>query len=414
MLPLQPLPMIERWDCHQCGVCCRGSLIPLSPEEVERIRAQKWEAREDLRGTPVVVRESPLGSSYRLAQRPDGSCIFLMADGLCRIHKEHGHDAKPLVCRMFPLQIVPRDKTAMVTLRRACPSAAMDDGRPVAEHLADARELARERKLAESPPHPPPLKSGLSRDWPVARRMLAALERLFNDQRFPPVRRVVHALTFCRLFEQARIKTFDDQRLGELFDVLEQNVAGEVGDLFSNRQPPSRAGSVLFRQTAVEVLRLHPQFAVLPSWRSRLGMIGAAWRTIRGTGPLPRLHPSLPAATFADLEQPLGLLAPEIYRPLDRLIETSAASWSYALANRGGWSIVESVRMLALTLPIGLWMLRWIAVGRNPAAADLPQMVTALDRAQGYAPLAGGRQRWRLWLLSQLGDLERLVIWYIQ
>ena len=42
-----------------------------------------------------------------------------------------------------------------------------------------------------------------------------------------------------------------------------------------------------------------------------------------------------------------------------------AVSWSYALVNRSGWSIVESLRMLALTYPMGLWLLRWRSAGRN-------------------------------------------------
>jgi hypothetical protein len=244
--------------------------------------------------------------------------------------------------------------------------------------------------------------------------MLASLERLLTDQRYPPVRRLVHSLTLCRLFEQARARSFTDQKLGELFQVLEENVAGEVGDLFAAPRAASRGGAILFRQTAAEVLRLHPRFRVQPSWRERFRLIWAAWKIVRGRGVLPRLHPDLPAATFADLEAPLGLLAPAIYQPLNRLIETSAASWSYALANRGGWSIVESVRMLALALPLGLWMLRWIAAGRAPTPDDLPEIITALDRGQGFASLAGRRQRWRLQTLARLGDLERLVVWYIQ
>ena len=77
-----------------------------------------------------------------------------------------------------------------------------------------------------------------------------------------------------------------------------------------------------------------------------------------------------------------------------------------------GWSVIESVRMLALTYPIGLWLLRWTAAGRAPVAADLPEIITALDRGQGYAPLAGGKQRRRIQVLTQLGELERLVVWY--
>src|SRR5262245_47812494 len=242
-LPIKPLPMIERWDCHQCGVCCRGSIVPLTPEEVELLQAQGWHERPDLRGTPVMVRERTQGHTHRLAQRPDGSCVFLLPDGLCRIHKELGFDAKPLICRMFPLQVVPRDNAAYVTLRRACPSAAADKGRPVTEQLDFARSLVRERKLAQESPQAPPLTRSLNRGWTAARRLLLALERLLTDQRYPPVRRLAHALTLCRLLEQAKTRVFDDAKLGDLIGVLEENVADETGELFSNRQPPSGGGA---------------------------------------------------------------------------------------------------------------------------------------------------------------------------
>jgi len=411
-LPIHALPTVERWSCHQCGICCRGSLVPLSAEDVARLNSQKWQERPEYRHQPVMVRERLLGHEHRLAQREDGSCVFLLPDGLCQIHKEFGFDAKPLVCRMFPLQIVPRDNVAYVTLRRACPSAATDRGTSVAEQLEFARRLARERHLADEAPTPPPLKPGEQRDWHSARRLLATCERLLTDERYPPVRRLVHALAFCRLLGQARTRSLDERQLGELFAVLEQNVAGEVGELFTERQRPGAAAAILFRQSAAEFVRLYPGLAARPLWRERWRLAVAAWKIVRGRGRLPRLHPSLPDATFADLEQPLFTLEPAVYQPLVRMIETTAVSWSYALANRSGWSIIESVRMLALLYPVGLWMLRWQAFGRRPTADDMPPIVTALDRGQGYAPLAGSKQRWRLQTLARLGELEWLVVWY--
>src|SRR5262245_58838153 len=149
-LPIKPLPVIERWDCHQCGACCRGTIVPLSADDLARLKAQRWEERPEFQNTPTVVREGWLGHNYRLAQRDDGRCVFLMADGACRIHKEFGADAKPLVCRMFPMQIVPRESVAYLTLRRACPSAAADQGRPVGEQMEMARALVREGQLAKA------------------------------------------------------------------------------------------------------------------------------------------------------------------------------------------------------------------------------------------------------------------------
>jgi hypothetical protein len=43
---------------------------------------------------------------------------------------------------------------------------------------------------------------------------------------------------------------------------------------------------------------------------------------------------------------------------------------------------------------------------------DVHEIITTLERAQGYAPLAGVQQRSRLQTLARLGDLSRLVIWY--
>jgi lysine-N-methylase len=411
-LPIHVLPLAERWDCHQCGVCCRGSLVPLSEEDLARLKAQGWEQHPDFRGQPVVVRQALMGHAWRLAHRPDGSCVFLLPDGLCRIHKELGFDAKPLVCRMFPLQVIPRDRAAVLTLRRACPSAAADRGRPLDAQLDVARTLARERKLAEAPPTPPPLKPGERPSWPRTRRVLECFQALLTDPRYPPIRRLVHALTVCRLLQQAKTRRLDDAALGELLSVLAQAAPDESAEWFAQRQAPTAAAQLLFRQTAAEWVRLYPGMPVTPSWFQRWQLVWAAWRFVRGRGNLPRLIPDLPPARFEQLQQPLGLLPPEVYAPLNRFLETSAASWSYALANRNGWSLIESLRMLALSYPVGLWLLRWVAVGRSPQPADLPPIITALDRGQGYGPLAGRKQRWRLAVLAQGGQLERLVVWY--
>jgi hypothetical protein len=185
-----------------------------------------------------------------------------------------------------------------------------------------------------------------------------------------------------------------------------------VGELFSERAQPGAAARVLFRQTAAEFVRLHPGLVTKPSWGERWRLATAAWAMVQGRGELPQLHPAFPKGTFEALEQPLGVLDAAIYLPLTRMIETSATSWSYALANRSGWSIVESLRMLALLYPVALWLLRWRSDGGAPRAEMMPEIITALDRGQGYAPLAGGKQRRRVQTLARLDEFERLVVWY--
>lgn len=411
-LPIKLLPVVERWDCHQCGHCCKGSVVPLSTTDVERLTAQHWEKTPEFATTPVMVRENLLGHTHKLAQRPDGSCVFLLPDGRCHIHAQLGFDAKPLVCRMFPLQIVPRDNSAVLTLRRACPSAASDLGRPLSEQLSFARELAAERKLAEQSPLAPPIKPGDLRPWKVARKVLEAVERLLTDERYPPVRRLVHATVLCRLLGQARTRPLADDKVIELVQVLGEHAAEEVGDVFTARQQPGAAARVLFRQTAAELVRLHPGYVPHNDWLTRLRLARDAWRIVRGRGTVPPLHPLFRPATFERLEAPLGVLEPAVYQPLARLIETTALSWSYALSNRSGWSIVESVGMLAMLYPLGLWLLRWRSADQQPTAELMPELITALDRGQGFAALAGAKQRRRIQVLMRMQELERLIVWY--
>ncbi len=57
-------------------------------------------------------------------------------------------------------------------------------------------------------------------------------------------------------------------------------------------------------------------------------------------------------------------------------------------------------------------MLRYFCGGREPAAEDVIDIITAIDRGQGYGALIGRQHRRRVSQLAALGELERLVIWY--
>jgi lysine-N-methylase len=404
--------MAERWDCHNCGICCYGSIVRLSEQDRQKLRQQGWDKHPDYLGTPIMVREGWFSSQYHLAQRDDGSCVFLTSDGLCRIHKEFGLEAKPLFCQMFPRQIIPLGDKAVLTIRRACPSAAQDLGRPVEEHLADVRRLADEGKLLEKGTVAPAIKRGERRSWKVALKLLRTLERLLRDERYPPVRRVVHGLVLCRLLTQARTRRLDEHKLGQLLEVLETSVPDEAAPLFAERAAPSRIGGILFRQIGLEYIRLHPQVRTQKSWAERWKLVRFGMSMVRARGKMPKLSEHLPQIAFSQLDEPLGILEPEIYRPFARYLETLGASFQYALARRAGWSIVESFQSLALTYPLGLWMLRWATAGRQPTVQDVADIIVALDRGQGYIPLCGFRQRTRLNMLANSGDLARMVIWY--
>jgi len=412
-LPIKTLSIVERWDCTSCGQCCRGAIIPLDGADLQRLRSQQWDKHPDYRGVKTIVRQGVFPRRYRLAQRDDGRCVFLTEQGRCRIHEEFGLAAKPLVCRMYPLQLVPLDDVALLTVRRSCPTAAADQGRELLAHREAVRQFVRERPQLAQTVLPPAISGNARRSWQDTRLVTGTLERLLTDSQYPLVRRMVHGLRFCDLLAQCRVVKQDRQQWSELVTLLAEGVRQEVADLFRERVAPGKAASVLFRQTVAEYLRLHPRFAVQPSWRERLRLASAALSFARGKGPVPRLHDSFPDGTFEAIEQrKLGHLGAELQQPLQRYFETVASSHQYAVLSRRGWSLIDKFRALAVAYPVALWMVRYFCGDRAPEADEIIDIITAIDRGQGWGPLVGRQHLRRVSQLAGLGELERLVIWY--
>lgn len=413
-LPIVVLDRDEKWACHRCGFCCRGSLIPLSTQDLARLKSQRWEEEPEFRNLQTTVPFGSASGSIRLAHRADGSCIFLSDEGLCRIHLKFGIEAKPTVCQTFPLQLIPHQKQVVLTLRRACPSAAADLGHSIGDQLPFIRQLVHDKQLKADSVAPPHLKPGEARDWKPVRAVLECAAQLMQDERYPPVRRIVHTLQFAGLLSKAKTSNLSDSQIGELARTLVELTPEESKPFFAERQEPKGYSKTLFRLLAIDCARLHPECGHKPKWSSRLQLINTAWRIALGRGRTPHVDKVFPTANFSELEKPFGALSPELYRPLSRFLETSSGSFLYALADRHGWSVIESIRGLALLFPVGLWLMRWRSHGREPTVQDMLNIVVALDRSQGYAPLGGSLHRGRLSTLATNEELERLVVWYAQ
>ena len=57
-------------------------------------------------------------------------------------------------------------------------------------------------------------------------------------------------------------------------------------------------------------------------------------------------------------------------------------------------------------------MLRWAKENRKPEQDDLLDVLTAIDRAQGYESLSRRQHRGTVRTIARLGELPRLVAWY--
>ena len=417
---LQPLPIVERWDCHQCGLCCRQTAIPLDANDLVRIRSQRWEEQPDFRGVQTIVKHGMIRPIYRLAKQADGACVFLTAEGRCRVHELHGSEGKPRVCQMYPLQPVSIGGKTLVTLRRSCPSAAGDQGRPVADHLAALEPLVLPLPLGEgrSEGTPPRIMRGFARPWPDVHQAAAAFQCLLTDSRYPLVRRWIHALDLCRLLEDCRLsklRAMDGKALAELIHVLERTAIRESGQWFAEREQPSGSTAVLFRQTAGDFLGLHPRTVHQAGFLHRLKLAKAAWNLARGNGDLPALVQgyATTGVTFANLERPARRAGSRRDGAARQLFPASARLPRYAMLGYRHWPLVEGLRAAALSYAVALWMLRWSAASSGPPQRkEMIPIIAALDRSLGYATLNSARHRRRVSLIARGGALERLVVWY--
>ena len=70
--------------------------------------------------------------------------------------------------------------------------------------------------------------------------------------------------------------------------------------------------------------------------------------------------------------------------------------------------------VLALLLPVILWLARWLAAGEQRSSlseADVARAIAIADHRHGYSPLFGTPGfRWRVRLLAQRDDIARLVL----
>jgi len=134
----------QRFTCQQCGMCCRGAWVVVTPAEIDRYRkldvARLYTdggTRADAAGIDPFLLVAH--GHYRIRQRADGSCGFLSPDNRCRIHEELGGGAKPLACRVFPFRFHPVEGRPFVTTSASCPTIVKNEGAPL---TAQARDIA--------------------------------------------------------------------------------------------------------------------------------------------------------------------------------------------------------------------------------------------------------------------------------
>lgn len=416
-MPVRSLPVAQNWDCSGCGGCCRVYRVPVTAEERKRIESQGWEADPALKDTPYFAADK---AGYWLNHRPDGACVFLGDDNLCRIHAKFGSAGKPLACRVYPFLLVPAGDHWRVGLRFACPMAAEDNGRPLSAHLPEVREYAAaleaDNPAAVDAP-PVPLEPGRSVPWADLLRMATVVSGMLGDTSLPLERRWRVVLKLAELAQGLNLdggkKAVTGNRLTELVRKLGEAAAGETPDA-ADVPRPGWVGRMVFRQLLAVYARRDHGADQGTAQRTRLGRVRAAVRFARGAGRIPKVIAVIPdGARFGDAEVPSGGLSPAADALLTRYYRQKVESLQFCGPTNFGVPFWEGLASLALTFPTILWLARVLAAGGTGRDEAVTRALRVVDDNFGFNKLLGvGRQAFALRLLSGRGEAARLVAWY--
>lgn len=113
-----------RFGCTMCGSCCGGHNVgPVLDDTlaalVEKLPALRPKMRVD-KGYFFEIATGPGRPDAAFCHSEDGWCVFLTDERRCLIHQEHGGDAKPRACQLFPYQFIATPSGVAVSLQSEC------------------------------------------------------------------------------------------------------------------------------------------------------------------------------------------------------------------------------------------------------------------------------------------------------
>ena len=389
-IPLTVLPLgAQRYSCHGCGDCCRDFTVQLREADLSKIAAQGWE--RELGEVTVEFR----GQRY-LKQRADGGCVFLLGDGKCRIHAEHGLEAKPLACQMFPFTLAPDAREARVGISFACASVLGNQGASLASHGAEVRRMSRD--VPELGPVRTLLDASTEATPDEAAMVAEAVDRWLRNAALPLAMRVDGLAWLGQQLSGARFATVRGPRLRELMDTLVDALPQELPlhpiDLPSGAQRATLRQAAFFRLEDPKIGELRRVGRV----RAVLGQYMRSRSFSKGRGVMPAMGDRWPSADFAAVERTAALGESAEFAAIEELF----VRWMRATVLGGrawgsgyyGWPVVEGIQAMALNVACAAWLARAHAAASGraaPALADVRAAIGRVDRTCGRAPWLGSR-----------------------
>ncbi|HPF41207.1 MAG TPA: YkgJ family cysteine cluster protein [Phycisphaerae bacterium] len=412
----------QQWSCHSCTKCCRELIVHLTKADRERIDQQQWQSKL---GVDPYVR---LGRGVVLNHTTDGACVFLQADGKCRIHAELGMDAKPFACRIYPFTLEREGDAIRSALRFDCPSVTKSDGKPLQAYRRELQDLTHEivgaaPSMFSSDAGTIAFSENLKIDAATLDRIVGRLDRWIADTQRPFNERVRGLLDIVTTLNEVNLSRFDGARLADLVSMLMDDMPATLDEFSEPVRDPTPRQLKLLRQAAFAhgsyVRFEEARQGFLGSIRFRFRQLGMARTMLAGTGPAPPFACDAIEATFEEIAA-IRPLAPAEAPEADDLLTRYLTG---RITNRGGfgrqyygWPVLAGLNALLLSLAVVGWFARRAAAGGGRDFLSIDDVRTALmivDRTAGRSPELGARSgRLRLRYLAQESGFGRLIARY--
>lgn len=412
-IPIRNLPVMQNWDCHGCGDCCRIEAV-ITEQEKHRIEGLDLSNDPEVAPTPWFAPVGGGSKKWKLRHRPDGGCVFLTSGNRCRIQERFGADAKPFACRLFPFVLIPAGDHWRVGMRFSCPSAAENRGRPVTEAKKDLIQLSHlleqhVGRSGESAP-PPMLRAGQQPSWPDVCRVVQVMVEIVQDRTDRLERRLRKCLAVGHICGQTRFDNLQGNRLSKYLQAVRNAVETDVPQAVDISAPHPLLGRVLFRSLLAIFARRERDVYRASGVRSRLGRVRAGWRFARGRGPVPRVNEFLPETSFEEVER-CGGVPLELDETMERYYLVKLNSLQFCGPPNFDMPLLDGLESLILTMPMILWLKR--AFHDVPPVKATQRALQLVDDHFGGNPMLGlPHIRYLVRLLAQRGELEKLVAWY--
>jgi lysine-N-methylase len=303
-----------------------------------------------------------------------------------------------------------------VGLRFSCPSVVANLGQPVSQQRGDILDLAKQVVPANvDQAKPPRVSSSSTVTWPDFHQFVQALDETLAESEKPFIHRLLIALGWVAIVEQASFEKLSGGRITEFLGIVRQAASDSTPENVHQIAAPSSVGRTQFRLLAGHYARKDRYGTHRNPFAGRLRLLTAALKLTSGKGTLPEIQPGLKPVPFGQLEQPFGV-PPEANELFERYFRVKVQGLSFCGPAFYHEPFVEGFQSLALMYPAVLWIARWIAAGHGRTSLALEDVADALaiaDHHHGYSPALGtwGFRR-RVRNLATLNDIAALCAWY--